>query len=68
MPGQQADQRGPLTGKPAGRLGEGVAVVTLHQVGGPLAAALSATLLFRGVSCWLPMLPGFVASRRLRRR
>ncbi len=46
---------------------EGVAVVTLHQIGAPLAAALSATLLFRGVSYWLPMLPGFVASRRLRR-
>ncbi|HEU4730698.1 MAG TPA: lysylphosphatidylglycerol synthase transmembrane domain-containing protein, partial [Kofleriaceae bacterium] len=45
---------------------EGVAVVTLHQIGAPLAAALSATLLFRGVSYWLPMIPGFLASRRLR--
>ena len=45
---------------------EAVAVLTLHQIGAPLAAALSATLLFRGVSYWLPMIPGFVASRRLR--
>ena len=46
---------------------EGVAVVTLHALGAPVTAALSAALLFRGVSYWLPMVPGFVASRRLRR-
>ncbi len=45
---------------------EGVAVITLHQLGAPVAAALSAALLFRGVSYWLPMIPGFIASRRLR--
>jgi len=45
---------------------EGVSVVTLHQLGTPLAAALSAALLFRGVSYWLPMIPGFIASRRIR--
>jgi Mg2+-importing ATPase len=31
----------------------------------PVAAALSATLLFRGLSSWLPMLPGWWVSRRL---
>lgn len=45
---------------------EGVGVLTLHQIGVPLAGALSATLLFRGLSYWLPMIPGFIASRRLR--
>lgn len=45
---------------------EGVGTVTLHQIGVPLAGALSATLLFRGLSYWLPMIPGFIASRRLR--
>lgn len=45
---------------------EGVSVLTLHQTGVPLAAALSATLLFRGLSYWLPMVPGFIASRRVR--
>jgi Mg2+-importing ATPase len=44
---------------------EGVAVVTLHQLGIPVTQALSAMLLFRGVSYWLPLLPGFIASRRL---
>ena len=45
---------------------EGVAVLTLHQIGAPVPAALSATLLFRGLSYWLPMIPGFIVSRRLR--
>lgn len=45
---------------------EGVGVLTLTQIGVPLAGALSATLLFRGLSYWLPMIPGFIASRRLR--
>jgi len=45
---------------------EGVAVVTLNQIGVPLAASLSATLLFRGLSYWLPMIPGYIASRGLR--
>ena len=44
---------------------EGVGVLTLHQLGVPIAAALSATLLFRGLSYWLPMIPGFIASRKL---
>lgn len=45
---------------------EGVAVITLNQVGVPVAASLSATLLFRGLSYWLPMIPGFIALRGLR--
>jgi Mg2+-importing ATPase len=45
---------------------EGVAVITLHQIGVPTVAALSAALLFRGLSYWLPMIPGFLASRELR--
>jgi Mg2+-importing ATPase len=45
---------------------EGVGVLTLHQIGVPHAAALSATLLFRGLSYWLPMIPGFIASRNVR--
>jgi uncharacterized membrane protein YbhN (UPF0104 family) len=44
---------------------EAVAVVTLHEIGVPVAAALSASLLFRGLSYWVPMIPGFIASRRL---
>ncbi|HCF58064.1 MAG TPA: TIGR00374 family protein [Myxococcales bacterium] len=43
---------------------EAVSVATLHLVGVPVAAGLAATLLFRGYSFWLPMLPGFVLARR----
>ena len=43
---------------------EGASVVTLRFAGVPVAVALSATLLFRGLSFWLPMLPGFWFSRR----
>ena len=42
---------------------EAAAVTTLHWAGVPLPAALSATLLFRGLSFWLPMLPGLWVSR-----
>jgi P-type Mg2+ transporter len=38
---------------------EAVSVLTLHVVGVSVAPALAATLLFRGLSFWLPMLPGF---------
>jgi Mg2+-importing ATPase len=44
---------------------EAASVLTLHAIGVPTAIALSATLVFRGLSFWLPMLPGFVASRHL---
>ena len=43
---------------------EAASVVTLKMVGVPIAVALAATLLFRGLSFWLPMLPGFWFSRR----
>ena len=43
---------------------EATSVLTLKLAGVPLAAALSATLLFRGLSFWLPMIPGLWFSRR----
>lgn len=47
----------------------GVAVVSgaLSRLGMPLSVGLSATLLFRGLSFWLPMVPGLICSRRLLR-
>ena len=39
-----------------------VALLALFRV--PVEAALTATLLFRGLSYWLPMAPGFLLSRR----
>ena len=47
---------------------EAASVLTLRSIGVPTAEALSATLVFRGLSFWLPMLPGFFASRHLARR
>jgi Mg2+-importing ATPase len=44
---------------------EATSVVMLGLAGLDPAGALSATLLFRGLSFWLPMLPGYWASRRL---
>ncbi|WP_409318268.1 magnesium-translocating P-type ATPase [Pseudomonas sp. KCJK9016] len=43
---------------------EAAAVVTMHWVGIDLAVALSATLLFRGLTFWLPMLPGLWLAHR----
>ena len=51
---------------------EATSVVTLRMAGVPVSVGLAATLLFRGLSFWLPMLPGywfshrFVAARRRR--
>jgi uncharacterized membrane protein YbhN (UPF0104 family) len=46
---------------------EATAVGTLAALGTPLQAALAATLLLRGFTVWLPMLPGlYLARRRLR--
>jgi len=45
---------------------EAASVIALENAGVPLAVALSATLLFRGLSFWLPMLPGLVLARQLR--
>ncbi|HTR55095.1 MAG TPA: lysylphosphatidylglycerol synthase transmembrane domain-containing protein [Kofleriaceae bacterium] len=44
---------------------EAASVLTLRAIGVPTAAALSATLIYRGLSFWLPMVPGFVASRHI---
>jgi Mg2+-importing ATPase len=46
---------------------EAASVVTLKLAGVPVAVALTATLLFRGLSFWLPMVPGLVFSRGARR-
>jgi uncharacterized protein (TIRG00374 family) len=43
---------------------EASSVLTLELVGVALPVALSATLLFRGLSFWLPLLPGLWYSRR----
>ncbi|MDY7565153.1 magnesium-translocating P-type ATPase [Pseudomonas sp. RTC3] len=42
---------------------EAAAVVTLHWIGIEIPVALSATLLFRGLTFWLPMLPGMWLAR-----
>jgi Mg2+-importing ATPase len=44
---------------------EASAVAALRVVGVPLAGALAGTLLFRGLSFWLPMIPGLVLSRHM---
>jgi Mg2+-importing ATPase len=46
---------------------EAASVVTLQLAGVPIAVALAATLLFRGLSFWFPMLPGLVFSRGARK-
>jgi len=43
---------------------EGAAVLMLHGRGVPLEAALAATLVFRGLTLWLPLLPGVWSARR----
>jgi hypothetical protein len=43
---------------------EGASVATLHLVGIELEAGLAATLLLRGLTFWLPMLPGLWLARR----
>jgi Mg2+-importing ATPase len=44
---------------------EATSVVTLRMTGARLSIALAATLMFRGLTFWLPMLPGLWYSRRL---
>lgn len=44
---------------------EAASVVTLRMVGVPTAMALAVTLLFRGLSFWLPMLPGLWFARHI---
>jgi uncharacterized protein (TIRG00374 family) len=43
---------------------EAASVATLKAIGVPIAAALAATLLYRGFSYWLPMAPGILLARR----
>jgi len=43
---------------------EAASVLTLKVIGVSAPVALAATLLFRGLSFWLPMLPGFWFARR----
>lgn len=43
---------------------EAVSVATLHLQGQSVEAALTATLLLRGFTFWLPMLPGLLIARR----
>lgn len=47
---------------------EASSVLTLKMIGVTLPVALAATLLFRGLSFWLPMLPGLWFSRRAVRK
>lgn len=44
---------------------ETASVMSLKSIGVPLPVGLSATLLFRGLSFWLPMIPGLICSRHL---
>ena len=43
---------------------EATCVAVLDLLGIPVAPALTATLLFRGFTMWLPMLPGMWLARR----
>ncbi|WP_447954023.1 lysylphosphatidylglycerol synthase transmembrane domain-containing protein [Sphingopyxis chilensis] len=47
---------------------EAVSVAMLRLLGVSFEAALSATLLFRGLTLWLPLLPGLFLTRRALRR
>lgn len=47
---------------------EAASIATLHLADVPVAGGLAATLMFRGLSFWLPMIPGlFLARQELRR-
>lgn len=46
---------------------EAASVFMLRSLGVSVSAALSATLIFRGLSFWLPMIPGMLSARRLTR-
>jgi uncharacterized membrane protein YbhN (UPF0104 family) len=43
---------------------EAACVTLLHAGGVPFGPALAATLLFRGFTLWLPMVPGLFSARR----
>ena len=44
---------------------EAASVVTLRMTGARLSVALAATVIFRGLTFWLPMVPGLWYARRL---
>ncbi|HEY1606248.1 MAG TPA: lysylphosphatidylglycerol synthase transmembrane domain-containing protein [Allosphingosinicella sp.] len=44
---------------------EGASTAMLRLLGTPFEAALAGTLLLRGFTLWLPMLPGLILTRRL---
>jgi Mg2+-importing ATPase len=44
---------------------EATSVLTLKMIGVAIPVALSATLLFRGLTFWLPMLPGLWLSKNI---
>jgi Mg2+-importing ATPase len=44
---------------------EATSVLTLRMIGVAIPVALSATLLFRGLTFWLPMLPGLWLSKNI---
>jgi Mg2+-importing ATPase len=46
---------------------EAASVVTLKLAGVSVPVALAATLLFLGLSFWLPMVPGLLFSREVRK-
>jgi glycosyltransferase 2 family protein len=47
---------------------EAVSIAMLRANGVPFEAALSATLLFRGYTLWVPLIPGMFAVRRLKHK
>ena len=42
---------------------EAGSIAALALAGLPIEAALTATLLFRGLSLWIPLIPGFLISQ-----
>jgi uncharacterized protein (TIRG00374 family) len=44
---------------------EGACAGTLRLLGVPIEAAITATLLLRGFTLWLPLIPGMIVTRRL---
>jgi uncharacterized membrane protein YbhN (UPF0104 family) len=43
---------------------EAGAILALTLLGAPIEAALTGTLLFRGLTLWIPLIPGLVLARR----
>jgi uncharacterized membrane protein YbhN (UPF0104 family) len=47
---------------------EAVSIGMMRAMGVPFEAAFSATLLFRGYTLWVPLIPGMYAARRQLKR